>query len=396
MITSFHARAGFGPLQFDPLEQARQEAAGINARRDRITAGIDRVLGDAPWVERRALLADLVAYHHEAMERVPSAAKYPEAAPWVEYVRANEREVRRLAELTDEEIALVKSLGPYLKFRGFKQTGIQTAPPQTERCRTVFLPETDHGPFQIKNVDDPLGNWNPEEPLPVRAPRDEFWWANVQWVADGVGSGLHIDDEPEEIFPLPVLTMAGQHCGNTEEIVEFLRRYSPFWGGSNLLVYDQQYRTVAIEKCSHNFFETFGPNAQGACHVSGMACRDPQSPQARYQRRKRAEYRELYNLAADGVDATFWEFSDEGERMLAEGIAQLGPCPKVQDICELFVTPYPNGLCKGGYRFHPDQGVTEYTLLTYATLLEERRYLRWQRSLDGAYWPEQPEVCCYG
>jgi len=396
IITSLHEHAGWGKWTLDPLKAAREEAARINANREvALGGGLDRVLRDAPWVRRKDLLAGIAAYHRDAMSRIPSYAKHPESKPYVEHALTVERELRHLANLNDEEIALVKSMGPYLKFRGFKEAGLaRSAPPRTERCRTVFLLNTDQGPFQIKNVDDPMpANYRPAPPLPARMPLKDFWWENVEWVADGVGSGLHLDDEPDETFPLPVLFMAGQHAHDTPGVVEFLRRYSPFWGGCNLLIFDRKLRAMAVEKCSHNFFEAFPPTSDGWCHVSGMACRDPNSPQARYQRAKRQQYRKLYSLPEDGIDKTFWQFCDAGEQMMVEGLSRLGEHPKVADVTRLFWTPYPGGLCKGGYRFHPDQPVTEYTMLTYATLFEKRRYWRWQRGQDPTVWPEQPEAC---
>jgi len=55
---------------------------------------------------------------------------------------------------------------------------------------------------------------------------------------DGVGSGMHIDDEPDEIFPLPVHRMVKTHCNDVPGAVDFLTRYGTFWSGSNLLVRD--------------------------------------------------------------------------------------------------------------------------------------------------------------
>lgn len=374
------------------MAKARED--GFRIRQNRMDAlSVRRVLVGHPWISERELKEAIVEYHREAMDRAPSFVRYPEARPWVERVRAYVKELKTAGILNDTEIAIAISLGDFLLFRGARQFGLKRPEPAVEKCRTALLLETDEGPFQIKNVDNPAIQWKPAPPLPAQLPMREFWWEQCEWIADGVGSGLHIDEEPEEIFPLPVLAMASEHAHDTPAVVDFLRRYSAFWGASNLLVYDHKYRMAAIEKCSRNHFETYPPTLEKWGHISGMVCRDGGSPLGRYQRERRTEYRRLYGLPEDGVDETFWKFCDAGERMLVEGIRKLGRRPKVKDVMDLFWTPYPDGLCKGGYRFHPDQGDTEYTLVTYAVALEQGIYYRWQRGRDLAVWPKQPEVC---
>jgi hypothetical protein len=392
MATSLHDWAGQGRSLYDPLAEARRTAARIAANRAALS--LDGLLAETPWVPRGDLAAALVAYHKDAMGRIPSATRYPEAQPFVEQVLRFEKELRRLANLDDLGVATVMSLGRFLLFRGRRQFGLRRPAQQAERCRILLHLETDRGPFMIKNVDDPPRNWKPAPALPPRMPRSDYWWEQVEWVADGTGSGLHLEDEPSELFPLPaVWVMASEHAHDTPGVVDFVRRYSPFFGGGNLLVYDRQLRLAAIEKSSHNHCEVFPPEDGRWAHISGMVCRDPASPHGRYQTACREAYLRLYGLPADGPDAAFWMFCDEGERMLVDGVRQLGNRPKVNDIIELFRTPYPGGLCKGGHRFHKDQAVTEYTLWTYAHLIAERKYLRWQRGEDLSVWPADPETC---
>jgi hypothetical protein len=389
--TSLQSWAGLGRSLYDPLAEARKAAARVNA--DRACLALDGLFAETPWVPRREVEASLVAYHRDAMSRIPSATRYPEAQPFVEQVRQYEKELRRLANLDDLGAATVMSLYKFLLFRGRRRFGLRRPAQQVERCRILLHVETDRGPFLIKNVDNPATNWKPSPPLPPRLPAEEYWWDQVEWVADGTGSGLHLEDEPEEIFPLPVFPLASELAHDTPGVVEFFRRYSPFFASANLLVYDRQLRMAAIEKTSHNHCEVFPPEDGSWAHISGMVCRDPASPQSRYQQACREEYRRLYALPADGPDATFWECSSELDRRLVEGVRRLGNRPKVKDLIELFWAPYPDGLCKGGHRFHKDQGGTVYTLWTYAHLIAERKYLRWQRGADVTVWPREPEVC---
>jgi len=206
---------------------------------------------------------------------------------------------------------------------------------------------------------------------------------------DGVGSGLHMDDEPEETFPLPYRDMVFTHCDDVPGAVQFLTRYYQFWGGQNIVLYDRQKRNVAIEKCSHNFIEVFTPGVNSGSHCSGMACRTPQSPQAQYQAKKRLEYLQRFNQPLDGSDMTFWQACDRAEAMLGDLMKK--PKPTVAEILALFTTPWPRGLCKTGAKMHPDQACGEYTLVTHAELYEKKQMIRWQRDAFGNY-PCVPEV----
>lgn len=267
-----------------------------------------------------------------------------------------------------------------------------------EKCRVAFLPETDMGPMHIKNVDDPITYWHPEPPLERKAPLSKYPFYNKPFVMDGVGSGLHIDEEPEEIFPLPVLQMVYHYASDTVSAVEFLKKYSCFWGGANLLIYDRKYNSVAIEKCSRNFFEVFKPEKNtDFTHISGMVCRSPDSPQAIYQKEKRLFYRKLFDLPDDGPDALFWNVCNNLETILKEALGSLGKNPKSSDVIELFITPYPSGLRKDGLMLHPEQGLVGYTLVTNCYFPEKKLYYRWQRKgvTEGAAWPENPEICHY-
>lgn len=356
----------------DPLSVAREQ---VNYVRDygkvHIDGAVERVLMDAPFADAETLLSGLEDFHRERMAKVPSATKYPEAQPWVEQILAVDRELQALTGLSDRQMAIFRSLGAYLTFRGY---GL-AKPIQVERCRIIYLPETERGEFHIKNVDDPKTFWKPSV-RPIDA------WTDVKplnW--DGVGSGMHMDDEPEEIFPLPYREMVFTLCDDVPGAVELLTRYSPFWGGQNIVLWDRQKRNVAIEKCSHNFIEVFYPGENGGSHCSGMACRNLQSPQGQYQTTMRLQYLEKFNQPLDGPDMTFWKGCDRAEAMLGDLMKK--PKPTTAEIITLFTTPWPKGLHKPGVKMHPDQGYPEYTLATHAEFYDERTVYCWQRDAFG-------------
>src|SRR5690606_35212977 len=161
-----------------------------------------------------------------------------------------------------------------------------------------YVPDTDRGVVHIKNMDDPITYWKKRPPI------DSFPKSGLTW--DGTGSGLHLDDEPTEIFPLPIQTMCMANCSDVPGAGSLLTRYKSFWGKANVLLFDGKNPCTAIEKCSFNFIHVHGPDANGRNHISGMVCRDPESEIAKYQAKKRTEYLRLFGLPDDGTDATYW------------------------------------------------------------------------------------------
>jgi len=142
----------------DPKEVARAEAERILANpRQHLQGPVERALEDCSFVDGESLLAGVESFHRERMERIPSSTKYPESPPWVEHVLAVDRELQSAAGLSDREMASYRSLGDYLKFRGYANA----RPATVEKCRIVYLPESDRGQLHIKNVDDPITFWKP-------------------------------------------------------------------------------------------------------------------------------------------------------------------------------------------------------------------------------------------
>ncbi|MHB9108397.1 MAG: hypothetical protein ACYDCO_15180 [Armatimonadota bacterium] len=372
-----------------------------HGRHQFIDGPVDRVLADAPWADGETLFSGLAAFHRERLERVPSAVKYPEARPWVEHRLAVERELVA-AGVSDWDRAVLGGLNDYLAFRGYRRAALNRAssgagapgPQLTEKCRIAFVPDTDQGTAFIINVDDPATFWR-KDPTP---PSTKSGIASTFWQPlkmSGVGSGLHLDLEPEELFPLPVMEMYGHCCDDLDGAVQFLTRYGRFFSGGNFIIHDRYGHSVAIEKCSRNYIEVFHPTVAGRSHVSGMVCRDPDSPQGRHQRAMREEYVRLSGRgwdAGETFDVAFWDACDLAERILADFLADPGPVT-VEALQALFTTPFPQGLRKDGGKFHPDQGYLEYTLITYIALLEKRQVIRFQcDDPPSLQWPAEPEI----
>lgn len=365
-----------------------------------IDGPVERIMDDTPWADRDLLFSGLVDFHHERLSRIPSAEKFPEAKPWVEQRLAVEQELVA-AGLSDWDRAVLGGLNDYLPFRGYRLAakrrrgygcggfGVSTV----EKCRVAFVPDTDEGTVFIKNADDPATFWTKDRTSerfisgfasfdqPIRLP--------------GVGSGLHLDVEPDEIFPLPGMEMIGHFCFDLTSAIEFLHRYCCFFHGSNFLVVDKQRRAAAVEKCSRGFIDVWYPTVNGRSHVSGMICRDPNSPQGQHQRAMREEYVAITGCRWDpkeSIDVAFWEACDLAERILADFLADPNPIA-AKALENLFITPFPQGLRKDGSKFHPDQPHIEYTLITYLAFLDKRCLVRYQCDDPPAMtWPDEPEM----
>ncbi len=369
------------PTLPDPHAVAKNLADYINAHRAEVLeVPIDRIIADSPQLDRAELLQGIEAFHAERMGRVPSASNYPESPLWVAQALAVDRELKSLANLSDREMAIFRSLSLYTTFRGMRRCAAVD-----EKCRLAYLPDSDRGPISIGNTDDPLTHWKPAPP-PKQFP------VTGKISAGGVGSGLHIDEEPDDLFPLPVMEMLAHYADDTPSAVEFLTRYTPFWGRCNILVFDDQQQSAAIEKCSFKYIDVFPPDKDGRSHVSGMTCRDNTTQQGRHQEAMRLEYLDLFNLPHDGPDMAFWNASRGLEKKLDEALKKLGTLPKLDDLLRLFLTRYPEGLNKWGLKPHPDLNLVGFTLQTHVLLLREKTYLRWQRSEDGKSYPSEPEV----
>lgn len=372
----------------DPAAAAQTTADRINTNRAQyLDMPVDRIIADSPFLDRNVMLEGVTVFHRERMSKVPSITKYPEAKPWVDYALSYERELRSRGNLNDTQIAIVQSLGSYICFRGYKHAARLAA--TDEKCRAAYFPESDHGRVHIKNVDDPITHWKPSRTRPAKFPHT----SDLQ--SDGVGSGLHIDDEPAELFPLPVSAMAAQYCNDVPSVIDFLTRYSIFWGGSNRLFHDAQKRSVAIEKCSYNHIAIYHPDSDGRSYISGMTCRDPNSAIGQYQDAKRKQYLDMFNLGSDGPDSAFWAACHKFESKLAAAMKSFPRVPRFDDIAKLFTTTWPEGFNKAGLKVHPNAGLVGYTLMTHAALIDEKKLFHWQRSEDGKSFDAKPDIYQY-
>lgn len=373
----------------DPIKTAAAKARLINENREAVLRWpLQRRMIESPHLDEAQVISGLTAFHQERMAAVPPRSLYPEAQPWVDNTLTYQKELKAKANLTDAELAMVCSFGEYICFRGNRQ-GFKGEQVSVEKCRVAFVPDSDRGRLHVKNVDDPPTHWK-RRPAPDAMP---FGDGKLAW--DGTGSGLHMDDEPDEIFPLDVKSMLdGEEIHDVPGAVEFLTRYGKFWSSANCVIHDSKHRSVSIEKCTRNLIQVHQPGPDGRSWCSGMVCRDKSTQIAKYQAAKRLEYRTLFNLPDDGTDCVFWERCENAERKLAAKLTDKTTPFDSAALIAYFRQPLSQGgLNKDGGKYHPDIKHTEYTLATNAMFLDENLFLRWQRDENNDFiYPDEAET----
>lgn len=326
---------------------------------------------DGPELTRR-----VVAFHAERMAAVPDLQRYPE----LEIVRAELLERYRgmaAAGMSPELIALHESMGFWFSYRCRRETGRvphggRLPPEQRERCRVVFAPETDQGPIHFKNVDDPLHTWRPmrEDLATVPDPFTPLFF-------DGTGSGLHIDDEPPEIFPANAVTLARRYCETVTEAEELLSRYNYFWGSANLLIHDREGRAVAFDKASRCRFVVRRPGPNGVIYINGMSSFDPDY-QAFIESR-RTQYLRESKQDETSPEGVYFKAARGTLGNMRRRMAGFEKRPTEAALYEHMSSRDPDGpLCRIGAQTHPDDPVRAATLYQRCYYPRDR-IMRWRQ-----------------
>ena len=223
-------------------DMLRQDACGhdqVHLEREQLRL----LAGEIGWGEQETL-DHIIAFHKERIDAVPDLNVYPELRGARDELLQRYRGMAD-AGVPEDVIALAETQ------RFWRDTRLLQDAEKSfylglnrEKCRVVYVPESDVGALHSKNVDDPLANWKPIPPYggdPRWDPPHPLWF-------DGVGSGLHIDEIPPEIFPVDPHTLCQEHCRTVPEATEFMVRYNYFWSGQNLLVHDHHGNSVAFAR----------------------------------------------------------------------------------------------------------------------------------------------------
>lgn len=384
---------------------AAGRALGLAVMSGQVGATQRHAPGGAFYLERAAKVAEVAGcsageivrlvteFHAERVDAVPSLTVYPELRGARDVLLARYRGMAE-AGMSSELVALAESLDFWRSFRFAREFGkpfVAPARPRTsvERCRVVYLPDSDHGPLHMKNVDDPMESWVPDPPLTNPGP-----WPHAPLFFDGVGNGLHLDEAPPEIFPANGIHLCQQCCETVAEAEEFLARYNYFWGGGNLLVHDDQGHSVAFDKASRCRFVVRKPGPSGLNYVNGMSSFDPDYEA--FINRQRAAYLAAAGLDESGTDEAYWRFCRGVLRNMARYMDILGRAPTRDKLIEVMTARDADGpLCKSGVFTHPDETAREATLWQNLFFLADR--ILWRRQWRGntPVWEDPWEIIRY-
>src|SRR5688572_14333987 len=110
------------------------------------------------WPKQK-VVEEVRAYHNERLDAVPDLTRYSELRGYRDLLMEEYRGMRE-AGVDDDTIALSASLGFWRDTRLLQQTGRSWhAIIMPEKCRVLYVPESDEGALHAKNVDDPLTYW---------------------------------------------------------------------------------------------------------------------------------------------------------------------------------------------------------------------------------------------
>lgn len=348
-----------------------------------------RCLARACGRPSQEVIAQVCAYHRERLDAVPSLTTYPELRGYRDRLDARARGYRD-AGVDDVTLALMTTLSFWRETRLLQETGRgYEALPQPEKCRVVYVPHSDVGAIRAKNLDDQIAYYQPEPPVAPGTP----WPYPHPLVFDGVGSGLHIDEIPPEIFPVEPHGLCQELCTTVDEAVDFMVRYNYFWTGQNVLLHDFHGNSAVFEKTRCRVAVHL-PDADGISYTSGMGVRDPEI--SAFQQRQRQLWLDQNGWDWNSPDACFFKCVQATWENMQRYMAELRMNPTFDNVKQLLEQrPTTGPLCFTGARTHPDDPLVAYTLRISIWLLDRKQLHRrqWRDNLPS--YLDTPEIVQY-
>jgi len=338
------------------------------------------------------LVSQVVAFHRERLDAVPDLTRYPELRGYRDRLQAQE-DGMRAGGVSDEMIALSKSFNFWRDTRLVEESGyvwsVSAIPhaATTEKCRVLYMADSDRGALRLKNVDDPLTYWQTQPPIRHCSP----WPEKHPLSFDGVGSGLFLDEAPQEIFPVNAHELCREHCTTLDEATEFMVRYNYFWEGQNLIIHDENGNSMAFEKTRCRV-AVRKPNAQGINFITGMGALDPEI--AAFQKSCRQRYLDQTGQGwDDSPEGLFFTLSENTWKNMARYVDELSLSPTWNNAQQLMEQRDRSGpMCLTGEKLHPDETVTGCTLIMNYLELDNRKLHRRQWRGDIPAYLDTPEV----
>lgn len=332
--------------------------------------------------------SEVLDFHKERMQAVPDLTQYPELRGYIDAVLAEESGALE-GGLDEASLALCKTFHFWRDTRLVQQYGyaVRGKPKLPEKCRILYLADSDRGALRLKNVDDPLTYWKPRPTFAPNAP----WPHQHPLVFDGVGSNLHIDDPSPEIFPVDVRTLCEEHCTTVPAAEEFMVRYNHFWYAKNYIIHDYHGNSVAIEK-TRCLVATRGPNSQGINFVNGMGALNPEI--AAHFKKQRQKFLDTIGAPWEGsTDGNYFTACENKWHNMTRYVEELSAAPTWDNAKQLMEQRDASGpMCLTGKKTHPDEIAPGCTLVMDIYELDNKRLHRRQWRGDVPAYLDKPEL----
>jgi len=254
--------------------------------------------------------------------------------------------------------------------------------PRDVGCTDFWFADTaEGGPIHGCNRDDVLFRYKRGfAPPPKAGPPDKPYPLPGSGLTciGGASAAVLCDDEPECLFPVRLDWVRPPEIKTLEEFVPFMERYRDFWGPGNSLWIDESWTFAAIEKANVRMGVR---RSQGWAAITACAYLTPDMNAFKKERDRRSFA--ARGWGEDCVDAAFWSGCERRYRRLMElvqvehrrGATAVGAARIALD----HDAPFPDRICLAGERGHPDEKLTNWTLLSFARCVSgpNRRILYW-------------------
>lgn len=320
-------------------------------------------------------MQEILKLDRERIGSEPSLSRYPETRGLADLVSAERRGFQEGCGCGDLETAYHYTWHFYTRVR--LNTRYIGSPAGTNNCTAVFIRDSkEGGPLYGRNWDVPHSAHADLQP-PRRGPDGKR-----RLFCKGVSCATMCDEEPREIFPVDVWGVMPDDCRKLPDVVEFLRRYTEFWGGQNGVLVDEDLDSVAYEKSNCRMALRYSED--GTAAVTGCAQLIPEMERFRDQCHRRSL--DLRRFDENSADWLYWKAAESRYRRLLKLVKEANQGGAMLEDMTTIVTdhavPHPDHVCVSGESCHPDfaQGSMEWTMRSRAAVLHgpNRRTLFWR------------------
>lgn len=346
----------------DWYEQQRAHAAKnkslIQNRAGLYLSTTAKQLPDEP---REEVVKRLQKSNEARLNSAPSFATYPELRGMRELIQADWQGSRDGAELSDDLYAA------WCDALHYYHRHLTLGHAEPLGCTYIYYPETEQGPALAHNLDS----------SPTEAFGAPGWPAVSEHLIFGnVSSGIFMDEQSPEIFPVPVYKLLSRYCTSTDDAVELLTRYKHFWGPCNAIVIDRNHNVAMVEKSACRIGVRRSPDGFG--FITAMTAEEPEMKA--YLADRRSASIKARNLPDDCVDAKYWQKQDQRRELMNELLEEGRKNPTVEGLRAFIQHRSSKGnVCVNADPIFEGGPTVEYTLKSEIWLLKQGKAMWWAK-----------------